>query len=49
MGIRTGLSKQPNMIFEELSLRQYTKITRFTKKFMFFGKGKGSYFLCTSK
>lgn len=32
MGIRTGLSKQPNMILEELSLRQDTKITRFTKK-----------------
>lgn len=27
MGISKGLGKQPNMIFEELSLRKDTKIT----------------------
>lgn len=49
MGIRQGLSKQPNMIFEESFLCNYIKITPYVNKFIFFGKGKGSYFLCTSK
>lgn len=43
MGIRIGLSKQPNMSIQNLSCKRI-KNPIYKIMFLFFGKGKGSDF-----